>query len=166
MRQRIAFHRCEPCWDRGFSATGIGDLDGAAAPDPTGSLSRIVITDEGIPYNPLDREDPDITLSTEERSIGGLGIFMARKFLDSLEYTCEDGKNCLTVEKNFETELSPVETIIYRYPQLILTPGEGMSGSEAYLDITRRGKLPEELPNPFRGSPKDYLRIKKHLRVI
>ncbi len=147
-------------------AYGDGDGDMTAEyeiiqKDRRNVSARIVITDEGIPYNPLDREDPDITLSAEERSIGGLGIFMARKFLDSLEYTCEDGKNCLTVEKNFETELSPVETMIYRYPQLILTPGEGMSGSEAYLDITRRGKLPEELPNPFRGSPKDYLKNKR-----
>lgn len=122
---------------------------------------KIVVTDEGIPYNPLNREDPDITLSAEERSIGGLGIFMARKFLDSLEYAYEDGKNCLTVTKNFEVELSPTETMIYRYPQLTLAPGEGMSESEAYLDIVRRGKLPEELPNPYHTSPKDFIRTKR-----
>lgn len=122
---------------------------------------RIVITDEGIPYNPLNREAPDITLSAKERSIGGLGIFMARKLLDSLEYAYIDKKNCLTVRKDFEMELSPVETMIYRYPQLTLTPAEGMSKDEAYLNIVRRGKFPEDLPNPYHTSPKDFYKVKR-----
>lgn len=55
--------------------------------------------DEGIPYNPLTKEDPDITLSAEERNIGGLGIFMVKKTMDDIKYKYEDGKNILTIMK-------------------------------------------------------------------
>lgn len=129
--------------------------------DQRNASIRILITDEGIPYNPLSREEPDITLSAKERSIGGLGIFMAKKFLDSLEYTYKDKKNCLTIRKDFQMELSPIETMIYRYPQLILAPKEGMSKNETYLKIVRHGKFPEELPNPYHTSPKDFFQVKR-----
>ena len=55
----------------------------------------ITFTDDGIPYNPLEEEEPDITLSAEERKIGGLGIFMVKKMTESMEYTYEDDKNIL-----------------------------------------------------------------------
>ena len=57
--------------------------------------------DEGIPYNPLVKEDPDITLSAEERSIGGLGIYMVKKTMDNMKYRYEGGKNSLTIKKTF-----------------------------------------------------------------
>ena len=52
-----------------------------------------------MPFNPLDREDPDITLSAEEREIGGLGIFLCKQMMDSLNYRYEDGNNILTMTK-------------------------------------------------------------------
>ena len=55
----------------------------------------ITFTDDGIPYNPLEAEEPDVTLSAEERKIGGLGIFMVKKMTESMEYTYEDEKNIL-----------------------------------------------------------------------
>lgn len=55
----------------------------------------MTFTDDGIPYNPLEAEEPDITLSAEERKIGGLGIFMVKKMTESMEYTYEDQKNIL-----------------------------------------------------------------------
>ena len=55
--------------------------------------------DRGIPYDPLSRADPDITLSAEERSIGGLGIYMVKKSMDSVEYKYVDGQNMLTIRK-------------------------------------------------------------------
>lgn len=55
--------------------------------------------DEGIPYNPLAKEDPDVTLSAEERSIGGLGIFVVKKTMDDVKYRYENGKNVLTLKK-------------------------------------------------------------------
>ena len=57
----------------------------------------ITFTDDGIPYNPLEAEEPDITLSAEERKIGGLGIFMVKKMTESMEYTYEDDKNILSL---------------------------------------------------------------------
>lgn len=61
----------------------------------------VVITfmDSGIPYNPLESKEPDITLSAEERSIGGLGIYMAKKSMDDMAYQYENGKNILTIRK-------------------------------------------------------------------
>lgn len=62
---------------------------------------RVIVQfeDTGKPYNPLEREDPDITLSAEEREIGGLGIYMAKQLMDQMEYRYEDGKNILTIQK-------------------------------------------------------------------
>ena len=61
----------------------------------------VVITfiDSGIPYNPLAKEDPDVSLSAEERSIGGLGIFMVKKTMDKMEYEYKDKQNILTMTK-------------------------------------------------------------------
>ena len=61
----------------------------------------VVITfiDNGIPYNPLAKEDPDITLSAEERPIGGLGIYMVKKSMDDMSYEYKDGQNILRIKK-------------------------------------------------------------------
>ena len=60
----------------------------------------ITFIDGGVPYDPLAKEDPDITLSAEERQIGGLGIFMVKKSVDDINYEYKDGKNILTIKKN------------------------------------------------------------------
>ncbi len=66
----------------------------------------VVITfiDNGVPYDPLKNEDPDTTLSAEERSIGGLGIYMVRKTMDGIKYKYEDGQNILMITKNLPPE--------------------------------------------------------------
>ena len=56
-------------------------------------------TDDGAPYDPTQQKDPDVTLSAEERDIGGLGVFMVKKFMDSMLYQRADGKNVLTLIK-------------------------------------------------------------------
>lgn len=61
----------------------------------------IRFSDEGIPYNPITATDPDITLSAEERSIGGLGIFVVKKTMDDVKYKYENGQNILTVQKKY-----------------------------------------------------------------
>lgn len=61
---------------------------------------EITFIDGGIPYDPLKKEDPDITLSAEQREIGGLGIFMVKKSMDSITYEYKDGKNILAIKKN------------------------------------------------------------------
>ena len=60
----------------------------------------IQFLDNGKPFNPLAKEDADITLSAEERQIGGLGILMVKKSMDAVDYTYEDGKNILTIKKS------------------------------------------------------------------
>ena len=57
------------------------------------------MTDKGVPFDPLQKSDPDITLSAEEREIGGLGIFIAKKTMDSVTYVYENGENVLTMSK-------------------------------------------------------------------
>lgn len=68
--------------------------------DSNPDLLRIIFRDRGIPYNPLEKEDPDITLSAEERPVGGLGIFMVKESMDTVDYRYEDGQNVLTIEKH------------------------------------------------------------------
>ncbi len=63
------------------------------------SAVRITFTDRGVPYDPLAKEDPDITLSAEDRAIGGLGIFMVKKSMEGMHYEYKDGQNILTIEK-------------------------------------------------------------------
>lgn len=63
---------------------------------------QICFEDSGKPYNPLEREDPDITLSAEQRGIGGLGIYMVKKSMNKVSYEYKDGKNCLTIAKTYE----------------------------------------------------------------
>ena len=57
------------------------------------------MTDKGTPFDPLQKPDPDITLSAEEREIGGLGIFITKKTMDSVTYAYENGENVLTMIK-------------------------------------------------------------------
>ena len=61
----------------------------------------VVITfiDNGVPYDPLAKADPDTTLSAEEREIGGLGIYMVKKSMDDITYEYKDGQNILTIKK-------------------------------------------------------------------
>ena len=66
-----------------------------------GPSVTITFEDEGIPYDPLKNEDPDITLSADDRPIGGLGIFMVKKSMDEVSYEYKDGKNRLTIKKSF-----------------------------------------------------------------
>ncbi len=61
----------------------------------------VVITfiDHGVPYDPLKRDDPNVTLSAEDREIGGLGIFMVKKSMDDVSYEYRDGQNILSIRK-------------------------------------------------------------------
>ena len=59
----------------------------------------ITFIDGGVPYDPLTTADPDITLSAEERQIGGLGIYMVKKAMDEITYEYKDGKNILSIKK-------------------------------------------------------------------
>ena len=63
---------------------------------------EITFIDHGVPYDPLAKADPDTTLSVEDRQIGGLGILIVKKSMDSVNYEYKDGKNILTIKKNIQ----------------------------------------------------------------
>ena len=67
---------------------------------PTEKDISIVFSDKGKKFNPLEQDDPDITLSTEDRQIGGLGIFMVKQSMDKVAYEYKDGTNILTITMN------------------------------------------------------------------
>ena len=60
----------------------------------------ISFIDKGVPYDPLANDDPDVSLTAEERGIGGLGIYMVKKTMDDVKYKYENGQNILTIIKN------------------------------------------------------------------
>ena len=64
-----------------------------------GAMATIRFTDSGVPYNPMEKPDPDVTLPAEERGIGGLGIFLVKKSMDEMFYEFKDGQNILTIRK-------------------------------------------------------------------
>ena len=78
---------------------GIGDASLSFSFDENERLMTLVISDDGVPFNPLERDEPDITLSAADRAIGGLGIFITKKTMDSVSYKNENGKNILTMTK-------------------------------------------------------------------
>ena len=82
-------------------AYGGGDGDvalGIGFDEETRNIT-FAMSDGGVPFDPLKKPDPDITLSAEEREIGGLGIFITKKTMDSVTYSYENGKNILTMIK-------------------------------------------------------------------
>lgn len=76
-------------------AHGTLTVDAVATDD----YLKLVITDAGVPFDPTQKKDPDITLGVEERQIGGLGIMLVRKIMDSVNYERIGGHNVLTVRK-------------------------------------------------------------------
>ena len=105
----------------GDSGNPIGSIDSAGSGDSADSADSVgeatirvefvdadanarkaialTFIDNGVPYNPLEKEDPDTTLSAEDRKIGGLGIYMVKKNMDEMEYEYSEGKNILSMKK-------------------------------------------------------------------
>ena len=65
---------------------------------------KLYLEDNGIKFNPLEKEDPDLNLSIEDRPIGGLGIFLVKNSMDNIEYKYENNKNILILSKNVSME--------------------------------------------------------------
>ncbi|MBE6827895.1 MAG: serine/threonine protein phosphatase [Ruminococcaceae bacterium] len=84
-----------------IASYAYGGKNGTAEITMSGEENEVTITfaDSGIPYNPLEKEDPDISLSADVREIGGLGIFLVKKNMDNVSYDYTDGKNILTIKK-------------------------------------------------------------------
>jgi len=81
---------------------GIGWLEAGTNLDQDTLVLTIELRDAGVPFNPLEKEDPDTLLPAEERNIGGLGIFLCKKMMDSIRYRYEDGNNVLTMTKKIQ----------------------------------------------------------------
>ncbi|MBO5551128.1 MAG: ATP-binding protein [Lachnospiraceae bacterium] len=80
--------------------TGPATISAVVSKDPL--EVTISFMDNGVPYDPLAKEDPDVTLSAEERQIGGLGIYMVKKSMDDVAYEYRDGQNIFTIKKSLE----------------------------------------------------------------
>lgn len=78
--------------------TGSATVRVEVAEEPLAVI--ITFIDHGIPYDPLAAEDPDTTLSAEERSVGGLGVYMVKKSMDEITYEYKNGQNILKIKKN------------------------------------------------------------------
>ena len=78
---------------------GEGDVELGVDFDDERRTVIFRMTDRGVPFDPLKKPDPDVTLSADERDIGGLGIFITKKTMDTVEYEYENGKNVLTMTK-------------------------------------------------------------------
>ena len=78
---------------------GEGDVELGVDFDDESRTVIFRMTDRGVPFDPLKKPDPDVTLSADERDIGGLGIFITKKTMDTVEYGYENGKNVLTMTK-------------------------------------------------------------------
>lgn len=79
---------------------GAGEMEVSIDMEGSNPMLTITVVDQGVPFNPLDKPDPDITLSAEDRQIGGLGIFLCKKMMDEVTYRYENGCNVLTMKKN------------------------------------------------------------------
>ena len=82
-------------------APGEGDAEIDAEVLPGSRNLRVTFKDSGMPYDPLKKQDPDVTLGIEDRQIGGLGIYMVKKSMDKVDYEYKDGQNILTIYKDF-----------------------------------------------------------------
>lgn len=78
---------------------GEGEIEVVYEEDITANKFSITAIDSGVEFDPLKKEDPDITLPMEDRQIGGLGIFMVKQIMSNVTYERENGKNILCMEK-------------------------------------------------------------------
>ena len=80
-------------------APGVGEVVIEVDYDEKDRSVHIVFKDKGVRYDPLAKDDPDVTLSAKEREIGGLGIYLVKKSMDDMYYEYRDGMNILHLVK-------------------------------------------------------------------
>ncbi len=78
---------------------GAGDAAVRFSLDEAARTATITFIDSGVPFNPLAQDEPDVTLSADKRTVGGLGIYLVRKTMDRVDYQRRDGMNILTITK-------------------------------------------------------------------
>lgn len=80
-------------------APGTGDVTVRFDFDAGSRVASVTFIDAGVPYDPLGKPDPDVTLDAGEREVGGLGIFLVKKTMDDMTYARREGRNVLTIHK-------------------------------------------------------------------
>ena len=80
-------------------APGTGDVTVQFGFEEASRTASVTFIDGGVAFDPLAKEDPDVTLPAEQRKIGGLGIFLVKKTMDEVTYKREDNKNVLCIRK-------------------------------------------------------------------
>lgn len=80
-------------------APGTGEVTVRLEEEPEPHAVRLSFLDSGMPFDPLAADEPDTALSADERSVGGLGIFLVRKTMDGVDYAYRDGQNVLSIRK-------------------------------------------------------------------
>ena len=80
-------------------APETGEAEIRFAFDEPNRMACITFVDRGVPFDPVQKTDPDVTLTAEEREVGGLGIFLVKKTMDAMEYRREGDCNVLTIKK-------------------------------------------------------------------
>jgi serine phosphatase RsbU (regulator of sigma subunit)/anti-sigma regulatory factor (Ser/Thr protein kinase) len=83
---------------------GAGEISLSLRLEPTPRRIILEFRDRGIPWNPLEKEPPDINLPAEQRPIGGMGILIVKKIIDECQYKFEQKQNILTLSKNISEE--------------------------------------------------------------
>ena len=97
MRLRLAVEEvCENIATYAYPQ-GDGVLDVSC--ERRGEMVELTFSDAGVPFNPLKQEAHDVKVPLEERKVGGLGIFLAKKMMDEMEYRHENGRNVLVMRK-------------------------------------------------------------------
>lgn len=79
--------------------TGVATVRVEITQDPLAVVISFI--DNGIPYDPLKKEDPNTNLAAEDRQQGGLGIYMVKKSMDEISYEYKNGQNILAIKKKF-----------------------------------------------------------------
>ena len=85
-----------------YAYTNGGDVTIKCDFSDESHILTVVFLDSGKQFDPLAKPDPDVTASAEDRGIGGLGIFLTKKYMDNVKYSYTDGKNVLTIEKTLD----------------------------------------------------------------
>ena len=117
VHQQFAEDSCSPRWlmqlDLALEELFVNIANYAYAPEtgtatisagmlPDAQTLEVTLIDSGTPYDPLARKDPNVNIPLQDRVPGGLGIFLAKKNTDALQYAYRDGCNVLTFRKKLE----------------------------------------------------------------
>jgi anti-sigma regulatory factor (Ser/Thr protein kinase) len=75
--------------------------------DVAAEAVAVTVEDDGVPFNPLQLPDPDLTIPLEERQVGGLGVYLVRQLMDEVDYRAEGGRNILRLTKRIPPPRGP-----------------------------------------------------------